>query len=237
MSLLVVAPCTPESIPKDEISGKPLLLEEEKESDGLDIFNHPRIRRALILHHFLATTTDCTISFASPESPCSDFKSAFRDIHSEGLLDFLDTAWQEWVDMGEEGRDMDHIPSQGDGIPNLIPGNSPLPRDPYQDPSSNVMGKIGYYCTDDCTPVFASLHEELSWDCAVVKLAVDRVLEAPSTPVYAIPTHPGHHAATDSFGGYCYLNQAAHAARLFQSHLGAASKVAVIDVGKWYCTQ
>lgn len=46
---------------------------------------------------------------------------------------------------------------------------------------------------------------------------------------YAVTTHPGHHASSDSFGGYCYINHAAMAARYLQTEYDFA-KVAVLDV-------
>jgi acetoin utilization deacetylase AcuC-like enzyme len=56
------------------------------------------------------------------------------------------------------------------------------------------------------------------------------VANIPHFPViYALATHPGHHAAADSFGGYCYLNHAAFAAKQIQSH-SKMQKVAVLDV-------
>lgn len=39
-----------------------------------------------------------------------------------------------------------------------------------------------------------------------------------NTIVYAITTHPGHHANRDNFGECCYLNTAALCARLMQKH-------------------
>jgi acetoin utilization deacetylase AcuC-like enzyme len=48
---------------------------------------------------------------------------------------------------------------------------------------------------------------------------------------YAITTHPGHHAAQDSFWGYCYLNHAAYAAKLLlQSQDTSIQKVAILEV-------
>ena len=34
--------------------------------------------------------------------------------------------------------------------------------------------------------------------------------------VYALPTHPGHHATCANFSGFCYVNNAAVAARALQ---------------------
>ena len=44
--------------------------------------------------------------------------------------------------------------------------------------------------------------------------------------VYALCRPPGHHAAGDLYGGYCYLNHAAIAAK----YLSAAGRVAILDV-------
>jgi len=102
------------------------------------------------------------------------------------------------------------------------------------------MGQIGYYCTDTFTPIISELLEELKWDATTVSAAVDISIgsngdgnsnnknsssnsnknkNAAISVVYALCTHPGHHAARDSFGGYCYVNNAALAARLLQERL------------------
>ena len=62
-----------------------------------------------------------------------------------------------------------------------------------------------------------------------MQTAVDKAIDGPL--VYAMPTHPGHHAAKDSFGGYCYLNQAAFVVRLFQSKYNL-NKVAILYLGE-----
>ena len=59
-----------------------------------------------------------------------------------------------------------------------------------------------------------------------LELLLKKEEETPKV-VYALPTHPGHHAAQDSYGGYCYLNHAAHAATQLQKHF---KKVAVLDI-------
>ena len=77
--------------------------------------------------------------------------------------------------------------------------------------------------------------QELLADTAVVQTAVDAAVASPMPrAVYALPTHPGHHAAADSFGGYCYVNHVAAAARLLQTKLRSESneqpRVAILDV-------
>jgi len=95
------------------------------------------------------------------------------------------------------------------------------------------MGGMGYYCTDTATPIVASLMDELRWDAAIVKMAVECLVNDCNDrkSVYALTTHPGHHAGCDEFGGYCYINHAAFAAKSLQNLLGGAP-VAVLDIGK-----
>jgi hypothetical protein len=113
--------------------------------------------------------------------------------------------------MGEHGQDPCSTRTLEEDLDDishpLIPGHVLLPREPFQRPGNNVMGQIGFFCTDTVTPVFKELKEELLWDSAVVKHAIERLKDPKSNNiVYALGTHPGHHAAFDSFGGYCYIN-------------------------------
>ena len=199
----------------------------------------------------------------------------YRKVHSKGLIDFLSTAWKEWDLLGCVGRDPSCVPfasllmedssSDDDNghekerrVPPLIPCNFSLPREAHngrndhpQRSSKNVMGQMGYYCTDTCTPIVSKLVEELTIDASTVSTAVDIAIDQSragnnktknnaksSAVVYALCTHPGHHAARDSFGGYCYVNNAALAARLLQERLSESlsatdtttPRVAVLDV-------
>jgi acetoin utilization deacetylase AcuC-like enzyme len=261
--IVVVSCVLEESLAYDNMTGQPILSANEQRNDDMDPFNHPRLRRALILTALRNkyggggeggdnTTSDNKVAFVCPEAPSADL-SIYKTVHTDGLVSFLSKAWHRWDSLGEEGQDsmcaMDTpadaaddvpAPSASTTSPPLVPGCVPLLRDPRQRPSKHVMGQVGYYCNDTCTPVFGDLKTELEQDAAVVQRAV--ALAAASTEtavavaavVYAIPTHPGHHAAADSFGGYCYVNHAALAARLLQQQLQQDNiniiKVAVLDI-------
>jgi acetoin utilization deacetylase AcuC-like enzyme len=227
--LIVVSSITPDEIPKTE----PFISNEEEADDALDRYNHPRYRRALILQQ-LAKRTDIDFQTPSPAAADGDDAAAsletlYQSIHSPGLLHFLTTAWSRWEDLGPEGRSPAFCLNEGaTEIPAMIPINMPLPRDPIQQVESHsVMGQIGYYCTDMCTPIFRNLMPELRQDAAIMEQALDQA--QPGTLIYALPTHPGHHAAYDSFGGYCYLNQSALAASWFLQQ-NEHSKVTVLDI-------
>lgn len=232
----VVSKITADSIELNE-DGSPKISAEDQALDSLDDFNHPRFRRALILRALQEHYGD-KVSFVVPSRPERDLQS-YDCIHNKDLLDFISTAWTRWEGLGEEGRDpassliTSDSSSSDTGIiksivvPALIPINMPLGRDGNQRPSKSVMGQIGYYCTDTCTPIFGFLFEELKMDAAILRTAVDEALTGGVS--YALPTHPGHHAATDSFGGYCYVNHAARALKLLQQSLNG-QKVAILDI-------
>jgi acetoin utilization deacetylase AcuC-like enzyme len=262
-TIVVVSAISEKGLVHDEVTGQPILQAGEQLSDDMDPFNHPRLRRALILtalqHKYQSTDL---IEFFSPEGVADADNvpnlGVYKKVHSEGLVSFLSQAWKRWDDLGEEGQDemcMMETATTTNAIPTdttfklksppLIPGCVPVSRDPHQRPGGHVMGQVGYYCTDTCTPIFGDLLQELLSDGAVVQQAVDVALRnanningemlhpaqwIPAVTVYAIPTHPGHHAATDCFGGYCYVNHAALAARLLQQDSENKNKVAILDI-------
>ncbi len=232
--LTVISSIVPHEIATDE-EGLPVISPEEQANDKLDDFNHPRYRRALILQALACRDGKERVSFCVPPLPATDL-NGYLSVHSNGLIDFLSTAWEKWDALGEAGQDPSGALSAGSSneqvtkapTPALIPSNAPLMRDENQRPSKHVIGQVGYYATDCCTPIFEPLLPELCMDSAIVEMAVNVALQ--SGVAYALPTHPGHHAAENSFGGYCYVNHAARAARLLQTKLGDNKKVAILDV-------
>lgn len=180
----------------------------------LDDFNHPRRRRRLILAALRAVKT-CPLKIETIPAIDDDgiLATVYGKVHSSGLLDFLQTAWQKWEALGEGGRDPSgSIPVEWSAIPPLVPSNAPLPRldRTAQRPSGHVVGQMGYYCTETCTPIYEQLRRELHRDAAVLQCCLDEFLTSPSCVTrYLLLTHPGHHSAHDSFGGYCYVNHAA----------------------------
>lgn len=201
--------------------GNVIIPKAESEKDALDPFNHPRVRRALIMTE-LGKLANC--EFRRPEA--EQDLSMFNSVHSQGLLEFLLSSWSRWEALGVEGQDPSGCiaPSERSSTPALGPNCVPLPREVHlQRPSKHVIGQMGYYVTDTCTPVFAGLRDELLLDAATVRTAVE--VADPSRVVYAMPTHPGHHSSRDGFGGYCYVNNVAAAAQFFKKE-----RVAILDI-------
>lgn len=134
-------------------------------------------------------------------------------VHDRGYLAFLETCWAEWTAAGYEGE----------AIPTVWPSRR-LWRERVPDV---IDGKLGYYAMAAETSI-----TEGTWKAA--RVAVDVALTAQETvaegaPVaFALCRPPGHHAAADMYGGYCFLNNAAITAQAFVAR--GAPRVAVLDI-------
>ena len=133
-------------------------------------------------------------------------------IHDKGYIRFLKTAWSEWTAAGFRGE--------------IIPTGFPMRRMQLRVPR-NIDGKAGYYALATETAITAGTWEAACASAAVAQTAQRLVADgAPSA--FALCRPPGHHAASDMYGGYCFFNNAAMAAQMFIDQ--GASRVAVLDV-------
>lgn len=135
-------------------------------------------------------------------------------VHDPQFVAFLQTAWQRWV---VEHGDWDALPlnwatrtMRHDRIPETI------------------EGKLSYYSFDAGTPIIAG-----TWDAAygaamVALTAQERLLQGGVNSVFALCRPPGHHAAADIYGGYCFLNNAAIAAQALRDQ--GVDRVTILDV-------
>ncbi len=88
------------------------------------------------------------------------------------------------------------------------------------------LGLKGYYAFGWGTPILKGTWTAAYWS-AQCALSAGDLVQSGEGPIYALCRPPGHHAAADLYGGYCYLNNAAILAR----YLGRdGASVAVLDV-------
>src|SRR5215218_4171798 len=87
---------------------------------------------------------------------------------------------------------------------------------------------MGYYSFDAGTPLTAGTWRAAQSSADVALTAARLLAEGAHPAVFALCRPPGHHAAADLYGGYCFLNNAAIAAQYLID--GGAERVAILDV-------
>lgn len=163
------------------------------------------------VEHILAALSDR--GFGAPSAPRAFGLDPVKRIHQPDYLDFLSRCWAEWTAAG----------NKGEAIATCWPSRAmPLSRPPRE-----IDGKIGYYCLAAETSI-----SDGTWEAAQaaadVALTAQALVAGGERAAFALCRPPGHHAAKDMFGGYCFLNNAAIAAQAFRDQ--GAERVAVLDV-------
>jgi acetoin utilization deacetylase AcuC-like enzyme len=140
-------------------------------------------------------------------------------VHDLELVDLMEHAWDDAMAAGRDPRRC------------LIPdtfrldafvGAQSLPQLPIA-----RHERLGAYCFDTATPIVAGTYGAARASVDIALTALDLAL-AGERLTYGLCRPPGHHAARNLLGGYCYFNNAAIVAQRLVS-LGA-SRVAILDV-------
>jgi acetoin utilization deacetylase AcuC-like enzyme len=156
----------------------------------------------------------------SPVEPQAFGTDPIMAVHDRDLVELVDAIWTDAVAGGVI-----------DGSRPLIPDTFKLaayagPMDLGELPSP--AHRLGAYCFDTATPIVAGT-------AAAAHAAVDVALTATARVVggeplaYGLCRPPGHHAAREMLGGYCFFNNAAIAAEWLRREAGNA-RVAILDV-------
>lgn len=156
--------------------------------------------------------------FFPPEEPATTDLTA---VHTPELVGFLSTAWERW-----QGSSYPTDPGQVRVVPYAFPlsdmTSGRAPRRP-----ASVGALTGMFAMDTMTLIGPGTWEAVK-DAAAAALTAASMVASGSEAVYAAVRPPGHHAGTSFYGGSCYLNNAALAARrLVDRGLGP---VVVIDL-------
>lgn len=134
-------------------------------------------------------------------------------VHDADFVEFLRTAWARWQ---EDGRDGFMLPS---GFPARGMRRDRVP--------AGIHGAMGHYAFDAGTPIVAG-----TWDAAMAAaqcaMTAAALVAEGEGAAYALCRPPGHHAGRGTYGGYCFLNNAALAAQLLRER--GSRKVGLLDV-------
>ncbi|HMA15469.1 MAG TPA: histone deacetylase family protein [Kiloniellaceae bacterium] len=135
-----------------------------------------------------------------------------KRVHAPNYVDFLAKAWDLWT---AAGRDYEALP-----LVWAVRGLRQIEPD-------YIDGKLSYYSFDAGTPITSGTWQAATASADVALTAADLIREGDKA-AFALCRPPGHHAAADYYGGYCFLNNAAIAAQAFLDN--GAGRVAVLDV-------
>lgn len=146
-------------------------------------------------------------------APDAHGRAPVEAVHDPAYLAFLERAWEDWRAAGYEGE----------AYPNVWPSR----RMPRAIPPREIEGRLGYYAlAADCAICAGTW--EAARGSADVALTGAALLNGGARAAFALCRPPGHHAAEDMYGGYCFLNNAAIAAQALRD--AGAGRVAVLDV-------
>ena len=142
-------------------------------------------------------------------------------VHDDSLLSYLASAWEEWTTAGlPEDPGQDRVVPYVFAHASLTSGRSPhIP--------AATWAKPGYFAYDTMTLIGSGTWEAARAAIDVALTAVDLLAEGESL-AYACCRPPGHHVTRSLYGGSCYLNNAAIAARAMLDRVGGP--VAIVDI-------
>jgi acetoin utilization deacetylase AcuC-like enzyme len=147
-------------------------------------------------------------------TPATDFGLApLADVHAADYLEFLSGAHARWLAAGRTG---DAI-----GYAWPVVGRRAVRLD-------RIDALLGRYSYDAATPISAGTWTAAYWGAQTALTALVPLLDGTQDVAFALCRPPGHHAGRDYLGGYCYLNNAAIAAR--RAVNSGFPRVAILDV-------
>jgi acetoin utilization deacetylase AcuC-like enzyme len=142
-------------------------------------------------------------------------------VHSHGLLDYLEHAYERWIAAG-----LDREPGQDRVVPYVFPLPQLMGGRGLHTPAA-PSALAGWYAMDTTTLIGPGTFEAACAAAGVALTAVDLVLDG-ARAAYGACRPPGHHAGTGFFGGSCYLNNAAIAAQALSD--GGVDSIAIVDL-------
>jgi len=148
-------------------------------------------------------------------------------IHSDNLIDFLSNCYESY------SKYLQSNPSDstfGNLIDGIVPYNITNKNIGFHFKHLEYFRQIGFFSTDLITPIFSNSFEQ-SLSSASTGYFVSDYIKQGYKKIYCANINPGHHAQTNKYGGYCYLNNGAICAKslLVDTELDY-SKIAILDL-------
>jgi acetoin utilization deacetylase AcuC-like enzyme len=152
------------------------------------------------------------LSAGLARSEPDDFGDApLATVHTPEYLQFLQHIYTRWQRIPDASKDV---------MPNVHPARRgvayPL----------SAVGQVGYHVYDSACPISADTWDSARWSAMTAVQGAHELLRGDDA-CYALARPPGHHAARDLAGGFCYLNNSAIGAEVLRS---CFARVAILDV-------
>ena len=148
-------------------------------------------------------------------------RSLIEAVHDPGMVDYLETAHQLWVEAGyPEDPGVDRV------VPYVFPNPAAVRHHPGVIPTSRAA-MAGVYCMDTATVIGPGTYTGARAAADGAATAAGLVRDGEKA-AYAPVRPPGHHAGSSYFGGSCYLNNAAIATQWLVSN--GTGRVAILDI-------
>ena len=154
--------------------------------------------------------------------PDVDSTAVLRQVHSARYLEFLESAWAQWVTV-----------DAGNATRQPFPSVWPVRTLRSDVEPQNFTAKLGLYSMDNGTPMVAGTWAAAKAGAdaaasAAVLVSGESGINSTVKSAFCATRPPGHHAGADFMGGYCFLNNAAVAAQTLRNQ--GFAKVAILDV-------
>ena len=146
--------------------------------------------------------------------PHSYSLDSILNIHSKDYLNYLKKVYFLWNK--DKPISTDVIPAV---FPNRVPGSKP----------KGICSMAGWYCFGTTAPIQENTFESAIASASCALTAAELIIEGEKI-VYSLCRPPGHHSGSDYCGGYCYLNNAAIAAKHLLDNSTNTPVIAILDI-------
>lgn len=177
-------------------------------SDGVRLEGHPFITDEVPARAEILLAAVRSGNFGPVEEPGDFGLDPILAAHDSGFVDHIRGAYAE--------------SAQALGHAGPVFVETFYPRTAHRQ-ARGITGQTGYYAYGVGSPILEGTWEAAYWSAQCALAAAARV-RAGDPAAYALCRPPGHHASADLYGGFCYLNNAAIAARALGEH------VAILDI-------
>ncbi len=182
------------------------------DTDGVRLEGHPFVTDEVPARAEIIVAAVRAAGLGPVEGPKDFGLAPILAVHDMGYVDFLRTLYAN------------HAAYYKGGSP--VFASTFAPRGALLKPSG-FLGLVGYYAFDVGSPTLEGTWEAAYQAAQCALTAAARVRNG-ERAAYALCRPPGHHAAAALYGGFCYLNNAAIAARWLGQQSGQC--VAVLDI-------